>query len=45
MAGLLSSIGERILDYEPQTGFEDGLKDVHGRFAENWGDREKWVGS
>lgn len=35
---LLSSIDKarRLLGYEPQTGFEDGLKNVHGWFAENW---------
>lgn len=26
----------RILDYDPQTSFEDGLKSVHGWFAANW---------
>ena len=36
---LLSSIGKarRLLGYEPQTEFEYGLKEVHGWFAENWG--------
>jgi hypothetical protein len=28
----------RLLGYEPQTEFEDGLKNVHGWFAENWED-------
>lgn len=34
---LLSSIkkAEKLLDYKPQTGFEDGLKNVHGWFVEN----------
>jgi hypothetical protein len=36
--GLLSSSGKRLLGYEPQTEFEDGLKNVHGWFAESWGD-------
>ena len=37
---LLSSIGKakRLLGYEPQTEFEDGLKNVHGWFAEKWDD-------
>jgi len=37
---LLSSIDKArgLLGYEPQTGFEDGLKNVRGWFAENWGD-------
>ena len=26
-----------LLGYEPQMGFEDGLKKVHGWFIENWG--------
>ena len=26
------------MGYEPQTGFEDGLKKVHVWFIENWGD-------
>lgn len=36
---LLSSIekAKRLLGYEPQMGFEDGLKKVHGWFIENWG--------
>ncbi|RCV63212.1 Nucleoside-diphosphate-sugar epimerase [Methanophagales archaeon] len=35
---LLSSIAKakRLLGYEPQTGFEDGLKKVHAWFRENW---------
>ena len=35
---LLSSIekAKRLLDYEPQTGFENGLKKVHAWFTENW---------
>jgi hypothetical protein len=35
---LFSSIGKakRILDYEPQTTFEDGLKKVHEWFEANW---------
>ena len=34
---LLSSIdkAKRLLDYKPQTGFEDGLKKVHEWFVEN----------
>ena len=34
---LLSSIekARRLLGYEPQMEFEDGLKQVHERFAEN----------
>ena len=37
---LLSSIGKsrKLLGYEPQTEFEDGLKNVHGWFVENWED-------
>jgi len=27
-----------LLGYEPQMGFEDGLKKVHGWFIENWED-------
>ena len=39
---LLSSIdkAKRLLDYEPQIGFEDGLEKVHAWFIENWGDIE-----
>ncbi len=35
---LLSSIAKskRLLGYEPQTRFEDGLKEVHAWFTENW---------
>jgi len=35
---LLSSIAKakRLLGYEPQTGFDDGLKKVHAWFVENW---------
>jgi nucleoside-diphosphate-sugar epimerase len=37
---LLSSItkAKRLLGYEPQTGFEDGLKKVHAWFVENLAD-------
>jgi len=28
----------RPLGYEPQTEFEDGLKNVYGWFTENWDD-------
>ena len=40
---LLSSIekAKGLLDYEPQTEFEDGLKRVHGWFTENWEDIDK----
>jgi nucleoside-diphosphate-sugar epimerase len=40
---LLSSIekAKRLLGYEPQTGFEDGLKKVHAWFVENWADIER----
>jgi nucleoside-diphosphate-sugar epimerase len=40
---LLSSIAKakRLLGYEPQTGFEDGLKKVHAWFVENWSDIER----
>ena len=40
---LLSSIAKakRLLGYEPQMGFEDGLKKVHTWFVENWSDRER----
>ena len=40
---LLSSIekAKRLLGYEPQTGFEDGLKKVHAWFIENWEDIER----
>ena len=35
---LLSSIAKakKLLGYEPQTGFEDGLKKVHAWFTGNW---------
>lgn len=35
---LLSSIdkAEKLLDYKPETEFEDGLKKVHEWFIENW---------
>jgi nucleoside-diphosphate-sugar epimerase len=35
---LLSSIekAKRLLDYEPKTEFEDGLKNVHKWFVKNW---------
>ena len=35
---LRSSIDKarKLLDYEPQTKFEDGLKKVHGWFVKNW---------
>jgi nucleoside-diphosphate-sugar epimerase len=37
---LLSSIAKakRLLGYEPQTTFEDGLKKVHEWFVANWAD-------
>lgn len=40
---LLSSIDKarRLLDYKPQTEFEDGLKKVHRWFNENWDNIEK----
>ncbi|MCW3130570.1 MAG: GDP-mannose 4,6-dehydratase [Methanophagales archaeon] len=40
---LLSSIekAKRLLDYEPQMEFEDGLKKVHGWFVVNWEDIDK----
>ncbi|MCD6456662.1 MAG: hypothetical protein J7K81_07750 [Methanophagales archaeon] len=40
---LLSSIekAKRLLDYEPQMEFEDGLKKVHAWFTENWKDVDK----
>jgi len=39
---LLSSIekARRLLGYQPQTGFEGGLKKVHAWFTENWVDIE-----
>ena len=40
---LLSSIekSKRLLDYEPQMEFEEGLKKVHEWFVENWGNIER----
>jgi nucleoside-diphosphate-sugar epimerase len=40
---LLSSIekAKRLLDYEPQMEFEDGLKKVHDWFVEKWEDIDK----
>nr|WP_319374722.1 NAD-dependent epimerase/dehydratase family protein [uncultured Methanobacterium sp.] len=40
---LLSSIekARKILDYNPQTGFKDGLKKTHSWFEENWENIEK----
>jgi nucleoside-diphosphate-sugar epimerase len=40
---LLSSIAKakRLLGYEPQTGFDDGLKKVHAWFTENWENIER----
>ena len=40
---LLSSVekANRLLSYEPQTGFEDGLKKMHAWFVENWADIER----
>ncbi len=40
---LLSSIAKakRLLGYEPQTGFDDGLKKVHAWFSENWENIER----
>ena len=40
---LLSSIAKakKLLDYEPQMEFEDGLKRVHEWFTESWEDIEK----
>lgn len=39
---LLSSIekAQRLLDYQPQTDFETGLRKVHEWFVENWEDIE-----
>lgn len=36
---LLSSIdkAEKILDYKPQTSFEEGVKKLHDWFVDNWG--------
>ncbi|WP_281774767.1 NAD-dependent epimerase/dehydratase family protein [Methanobacterium formicicum] len=40
---LLSSIekAKKILDYNPQTTFKDGLKKTHSWFVENWDDIER----
>lgn len=40
---LLSSIekARKLLGYEPQTEFEEGLKKVHVWFVENWADIER----
>ena len=40
---LLSSIekAKRLLGYEPQKGFDEGLKKVHAWFVENWENIEK----
>lgn len=40
---LLSSIdkAKKLLDYKPQTKFEEGLKKVHEWFVENWKNIEK----
>jgi len=40
---LLSSIekARRLLDYEPQMEFAEGLKKVHEWFTENWEDIDK----
>jgi nucleoside-diphosphate-sugar epimerase len=40
---LLSSIekAKRLLGYEPQMEFEDGLKKVHAWFTENWENIER----
>jgi nucleoside-diphosphate-sugar epimerase len=40
---LLSCIekARRILDYEPTTTFDDGLKNVHQWFSDNWIDIQK----
>lgn len=37
---LLSSVkkAKRLLNYKPQMGFGDGLKNVHGWLAGNWED-------
>jgi UDP-glucose 4-epimerase len=39
----LSSVekAKRLLGYEPQMEFEDGLKKVHAWFVENWADIER----
>ena len=40
---LLSSIGKakKLLGYEPQTSFEQGLKNVHEWFEANWAEIQK----
>jgi UDP-glucose 4-epimerase len=40
---LLSSISKanRILGYQPQTRFEDGIKDLHKWFVQNWDNIQK----
>ena len=40
---LLSSIGKakKLLGYEPQTSFEQGLGKVHEWFVANWADIER----
>lgn len=40
---LLSSIGKakKLLGYEPQTTFEQGLRNVHEWFVENWAEIER----
>ena len=40
---LLSSIAKakKLLGYEPQTGFEEGLKKVHAWFSKNWENIER----
>jgi len=40
---LLSSIekAKKLLDYEPQMEFEDGLKKVHEWFTKNWENIDK----
>ncbi|MCK4348098.1 MAG: NAD-dependent epimerase/dehydratase family protein [Thermoplasmatales archaeon] len=40
---LLSSIekAKKLLEYEPRTPFEEGLKNVHRWFEENWGDIQR----
>ena len=39
----MSSIAKakRLLGYEPQMGFEAGLKKVHAWFVDNWADIER----
>jgi len=40
---LLSYIekAKRLLGYEPQMGFEEGLKKVHAWFDDNWANIER----